>query len=204
MLHLLTSLPYSDVTVSTDQLVALTTLFIASIAAPALLAINTARIADHVKKEDWERQDLVAKQAQEDAKQASEQATDAAKKAATAADLLLNAQAETIRRTDEVALVANQAASTAQIKLDQIHTLVNNEMTVARQAERDAVAASLNLLRRIFDMNSARGVPLNQDDMASLATKTGRLVDLDALLASRRAAENASDKTRAAEESKQL
>lgn len=109
------------------------------------------------KLEDWRRQDEVAARAAEVAKQ------------------LLAKQEETAQKTREAAelLVENNkvVAETAEItngKLDQIHTLVNSNMTEALQSELDSVRAQLAMMRELITFKVAQGVEPSEETAATL------------------------------------
>jgi len=170
----------TDMTISGDQFVAIVAGIIVALIAPALLAINTARLATLSKRQDWARQDLVA--ARLEKKQ-----DDIAKAAQKTADLLVKAQEETIRRTDVVAKRAREADDDIQAQLKQIHTLVNSDMTAARKAELVAVETALGLLNRVIAINHRAGMPISSDDRESKDDKETRIEELKTIIADRNA-----------------
>jgi hypothetical protein len=117
-----------------------------------------------------------------------------ADQAAKAASLLVAAQEETIRRTNEVAdLVAERDAKQA-LKLEQIdaqakriHTLVNSDMTAARESERHQAQEMSVVLRRIVALAESHGLKPDQADVEALATAEARSTELDQILADRMA-----------------
>src|SRR5580692_8850268 len=108
---------------------------------------------DKERKEDWDRQDEVAKQA------------------AVAAKLLLDAQQESISRTDEVAKVAAETNKNIQSQLvevneqgKKIHALVNSDMTAARTNERNQTILTLAALRRVQALSKSLGIDSNPSE----------------------------------------
>jgi hypothetical protein len=119
------------------------------------------------KAEDYRRQDEVAAQA------------------AQAARDLLGAQQEMQRRTDEVARLAAENADRADTKLNQIHTLVNSDMTAARQSELDQTRAMLVVLKRVTALAALRGEHADPEDLDAIARTEKRISSLEAILADR-------------------
>lgn len=121
----------------------------------------------------WDRDDAVAEQA------------------AKAAALLLAEQQATKTRTNEVA--ASLAASTAatDAKLDAIHTLVNSDMTAARQSELDQTRVTLVMLRKVVALDHAAGRESSEQDVATIETTEARIAELQAILADRLAQQQA-------------
>jgi hypothetical protein len=158
-------------------------------AATAVLvaAEQQAKLRSSEKAEDWRRQDAVA-----------EKVAAAAIKTAGAADLLLQAQADTVKRTDEVARLAAETDKRVFDKLGEIHILVNSDMTAARTAERDAMqllAVSLDQQRLA---NLKIGIPVAPALMEQIEYAKTRIVELDQILADRHAAQKRIDDEAAA------
>jgi hypothetical protein len=137
---------------------------------------------DKERKEDWDRQDAVANQARE------------------AARLLLNAQKESISRTDEVAKVAAETNKNIQSQLvevsDQgrkIHALVNSDMTAARTNERNQTVLTLAALKRVQLLSTNLGIGADQKEIEAIREAELRIKELDAILADRLAAQHALD-----------
>jgi hypothetical protein len=187
------------------------TAIFASITAPLILSHRTEKMHREDQLEQYRREDLVARKAEEAAAilvasqkeiadKAAEAATDLAEsqkriaeQAAVAARLLLEAQQESIARTDEVARLAAIAQAEAGAKLDQldlqtkrIHTLVNSDMTAARQSELDQTRAMVIVLERVTTL-AARTTGASPDprDLAALEAARSRISDLEAILADR-------------------
>ena len=108
---------------------------------PLLLSYLNGRQAQAKETRDYAREDAVAVKVEE----AAARTAAVAVKAEEAADLLLEAQERTIRRTDEVARL--QAESTGDIgaQLIQIYTLVNSDMTAMMEALLASLRAQLVL-----------------------------------------------------------
>jgi hypothetical protein len=152
-------------------------------------AKHAAKLKSDEKAEDWRRQDEVA-----------ERVAVAAKQAADAALLLVQAQEDTIARTDEVARV--QAASDKRI-VDQllaideqgkkIHILVNSDMTAARTNERNQTMLTVLALRRVQALSRKLGLPVDVEEEESIVTAEGRIEELNQILADRLAAQHKVD-----------
>lgn len=189
-------------TVITLTVVILVAIF-TSVTAPLILAYRTERMHREDRLSDYERQDEAARllKAEQTAQaEAAQRAADdlvasqgaIAAQAAEAAGLLLAAQRESIARTDEVdRLAAVRAAKTGE-KLDQIgaqarriHTLVNSDMTAARQSELDQTRAIAVVLRRVISMAANHSQDPDPRDVEALEAATRRAGELEAILADR-------------------
>lgn len=135
--------------------------------APVVLMYLTSRERRRDKLEDYRRQDEVA-----------------AKVDRAAAQAAVTQQAN-IRRTDEVARVAAAAAAEQRSQLKQIHTLVNSDMTAARQGELDQTRATLVMLKKIVAMDARDGRPPQAEDVAAIGATESRIKELQAILADR-------------------
>ena len=158
---------------------------VTAVGSPALLAYLTNRQRRAEKAEDYARQDEVARRAAEAARLLAVRQDAAAAKAAEAARLLQKAQVESIARTDEVARLAAAAAAATDSQLRQIHTLVNSDMTAARQSELDQTRITLIMLRKVVALHEAAGRAPTADDLAAIETTEGRVRELEAILADR-------------------
>jgi hypothetical protein len=152
-------------------------------------ATAAAKIKSDERQEDWARQDQVA-----------ERAVDAAKKVADEiahrADLLLQAQKETIARTDEVARMAAVANAQVQSQLTaideqgkKIHILVNSDMTAARTNERDQTRLTLLALKRVQMLSENLGLVISDEELKAIDVAEKRITELDRILADRHAAQ---------------
>jgi len=122
----------------------------AAVVSPLLLSRMGAQQRSQEKAEDYARQDLVADRAKQDSKRVAEVATQAAE----AAKLLLQSNAD-------VAVAAAEAAGTINGKLEQIHDLVNSNMTAAMESELVALQGWLHLLKAT-DSDNATAADLAQ------------------------------------------
>jgi hypothetical protein len=144
-------------------LIAACAAFVGSIAGPLI----NARIISRGKVEDWARQDEVAARAE------------------TAAANLAEAQAETMRRTDEVADVAAKFDKAVQVKLDhisaqadQIHGLVNSKLSAALENEQAAVVDRVSVMQEIIRLNRAQGLEPSPATLDSIAKAEARVHEL--------------------------
>lgn len=166
---------------------------IVSIFAPLIMAMLTGRQQRMSKQQDWDRQDQLAARAEAAAEALAARTAEAlritteeaATKVAETAHLLLEAQASQAQRTDEVARLAakNQAIMTTQ--LIQIHTLVNSDMTAARQELLDQTRITLMMLRTIISDDVQAGRPSRPDDLQAITDTERRIDTLRAILADR-------------------
>jgi hypothetical protein len=141
---------------------------------------------------EWARQDEVALKAERATVELAASQKRIADQAAVAAKLLADAQAETIRRTNEVATLAAERdekvagqLSRIDAQARRIHTLVNSDMTAARQSERDQTQAMITVLRKVIKLAEDRGLVPEDADVDSLQLAEQRVVDLDRILADR-------------------
>jgi len=145
---------------------------------PVLVAWVTGVQRRREKAEDYARQDAVAARltAPQDkiaAALAARQDAIAAK-AEEAAALLLDAN-ERVAHTAEV----------TQEKLDEIHILVNSNMTAAMQAELTAMEEVLAMRVELAEERSAAGQAPRPDLVASITTARDKVAELRAALSDR-------------------
>ncbi len=156
-----------------------------SAAAAALSPIIQARLVGKQRalerEEDFARQDAVAKKADEVAIQA-----------ANAARLLRDAQQVTIQATEKVAEATKEVARTAAIsaaethtQLNQIHTMVNSNLTAAWQSDLDQAKATLAVMREMAALKRSSGVDITPESLAAVASTEARIAELEATLADR-------------------
>jgi type II secretory pathway pseudopilin PulG len=129
---------------------------IISIVSPILVSFLQNRTRRQEKAEDYARQDAVAQ------------------KAAEAAKLLLAAN-------ERVAANAVQTMS----KLDDIHTLVNSNLTTAMRAELDATTRELAVMSELIDLKRASGHEPSVDAMAAIKATKAKVSELSAVLKDR-------------------
>jgi flagellar biosynthesis GTPase FlhF len=125
---------------------------IATIISPLILSWATGRQRRKEKVQDWAREDEVARRAQ------------------VAADNLLAGQTEATRQ-------AKKAAAATKSALKEIHTLVNSDMTAARQSELTQTRALLVLMQAQTDPT--------ESDIAAMDAQEIRVAELENILADR-------------------
>jgi hypothetical protein len=101
--------------------------------------------------------------------------------------------AEAAIKADQVARVAATVAADTKKQLDQIHTLVNSDMTAARQAELDQTRRALAVLMRLVDKDRAMGNAPSISDFEEIGRNQTRINDLEKILADRLAQLKASE-----------
>lgn len=89
------------------------------------------------------------------------------------------------RQQRAAAARAAAAAAVTDGKLNQIHTLVNSDMTAARQSELDQTRAMVIILKRVLALAAARGEKPNIADVAALERTQDRVEELEQILADR-------------------
>ncbi len=120
-----------------------------------------------------------------------------ARKAAEATASLAVTQKALLERADDLAsrTALTTADVTAQLEaLDdqgkKIHILVNSDMTAARTNERDQTKLTLMALRRVQALTINLGLPQNDDELVAIEQAEKRILELDAMLADRLAAQH--------------
>lgn len=131
-------------------------------------------LSRRTKREDWARQDKVVEKAKKAAAQVSK-----------AADLLKNAQADTIRRSDEVKKVAARESRAIRGQLGIIHNLVNSNVTALKQSELDGLRREVVLMDNIFKLSKAAGVEPTNDQLGALASTREKILNLETELEDR-------------------
>lgn len=101
------------------------------------------------------------------------------------ADRLWKQQHLVSAKVEEVSVRAAANAKEARSQLKQIHTLVNNDMTAARQAELDAKRDTLAALKRIVTAAQRNNEPVNTRDLEEIAANEQRIQELEGILADR-------------------
>jgi len=154
--------------------VSILTAVFASITAPLILAHRTERMHREDRLADYERQDKVARAAEQTATDLIASQKKIADQASEAASLLLAAN--------------ERVAQTAQVtngKLDVIHTLVNSNMTAAMQSEYDATVRELAMMREVLELKEAAGREPGPEAQAAIAATEVKLAELAAALEDR-------------------
>jgi hypothetical protein len=149
-----------------------------SVTAAALSPIVQARIANRQRQRERDED-------RADRKEVAAKVDAAADQAREAARLLSDAQQVTISKTDEVATEAKAATAETRSQLKQIHTLVNSDMTAARQGELDQVRLNLTTLRKVVLLGAEMGRPPADEDSVAIETAEARIKELEGILADR-------------------
>jgi hypothetical protein len=152
--------------------------FIGSIVGPVV----NARMLSRSKLEDWERQDVVAARAAAADKKLAETQAALVKSAEMARLDLHRAQAESIRRTDEVAKVAADGSTVTQYKLDEIHTLVDGAMTATRKELLEQMEATRELILRMAQAERDAGQEPSAADKQTLGVTEQRIKNQEAII----------------------
>ena len=135
----------------------------ASITAPLILAHRTERMHREDMLSDYQRQDKVAAAAAAAAVAAQEAARQAQEQAVSAAAKLDDLSAQTQR----------------------IHTLVNSDMTAARQEELDQAESLIVVLNRVIQLARDKGMMPDPSDIDALERTQRRRDQLELILADR-------------------
>jgi hypothetical protein len=139
-----------------------------SVIAPVIAGVVTSLLHRSEKREDWRRQDEVADRAIE------------------AADLLREATvlaaAETNGRLDTITGV-----------VDEVHVLVNNNMTEALKSELAALIQGRLALREVAALKQSAGLEADPETAIAIAAATDRIAEVAAELRDRTASEEAAD-----------
>ena len=88
-------------------------------------------------------------------------------------------------REDHLESLMKQNARNVSAKLEQIHTLVNSEMTAARQNELDQTRAMLSVLQRVVAKAYEKGIEPEPEDLQGIKTTRARVSELESILADR-------------------
>ena len=152
-----------DPAVIVTLVVSVSGVIFASITAPLILAHRTEKMHRQDQLADYQRQDRVA--------------IDAANTAAAARNAAWAAQRAAERSQDQLAVLNAQTR--------RIHTLVNSDMTAARQEQLDQDEQLIVMLQRVIQLTQDKGMPPNQDDLNSLDRIRHRRDQLELLLADR-------------------
>ncbi len=154
-----------------------------SITAPLILSHRTERMHREDLLEEYRRQDEVAAQAK-------------AAAATMLAQQTLAAEAARIR--DER---SHDLLSRIDVQADRIHTLVNSDMTAARQDQLDQTEATIVVLERVLRVAGEKGIEPDPADVAALDAAKVQRDTLEQILADRlhqlREAEDDMKKTQA-------
>jgi len=150
---------------------AIITSIFASVTAPLILAHRTERMHREDQLADYQRQDKVAAAAAAAAVAAQEAARVAQAQAVDAASKLDDLGAQTHR----------------------IHTLVNSDMTAARQEELEQAESLIVVLQRVIQLAKDKGIMPDPSDVDALERTQRRRDQLELILADRLAQFRASE-----------
>ena len=134
------------------------------------------QVAQHREDRDaeWARQDQVALKAERATVELAVSQKRIADQAETAANLAAERDAKVSGQLSRIDAQAHR-----------IHTLVNSDMTAARQSERDQAQAMITVLRKVITLAEERGLVPEESDVDSLQVAEQRVMDLDRILADR-------------------
>jgi hypothetical protein len=148
---------------------------VGAVVSPLIMAVLVNRNARQMKSDDYARQDLVAARLNARQDESERKAAEVAAQAAEAAALLV----ESNLKQEEIAKV--QGA-----KLDQIHTLVNSNLTAAMQDQLDTRQANLVLLNQAVHARAADGLPVDTTATDTIAATKVKIAELSAQLLDRK------------------
>ena len=131
-----------------------------AIISPVLVIWASGRRDSTARREDWARQDNVAA------------------KAAVAAQLLVDSN-------KKVAVVAAELGKETIGKLDQIHTLVNSQMTAAMTDALDADQRTLAMMRELVDVKRKIGEEPTQQSLDAISAVEAKISERRAMLEDR-------------------
>lgn len=156
-----------------------------SVTAPLIINLLTQRSRRAEKLEDYARQDKVAERAERAAEKVSEVAEQAAEAAAllvqrqdAAAEAAAAAAVDLVAANDRLAKETVKAAVIVNGKLDQIHTLVNSNLSAAMDDRLTAINALIVALKASEDQSP--------DALARIRSLEATSIELDAQIADRR------------------
>ena len=86
------------------------------------------------------------------------------------------------KRQDEVARRLEIAQKDNTHRLDEIHTLVNSDMTAARQSELNQTRLTLATMRKVVAISKT---PPSPEDLAAIESTESRILELETIIADR-------------------
>lgn len=155
---------------SIDLVVTICVAVFASVTAPLLIALMMSRQRRIEKEQDYERED---KRREEDRAEEHGRQDKAAAESKTAAE---NMAAKLLASNNKVATIALEANETTHGKLDVIHTLVNNTLTIAKQERYDGLKRELVLLKEMMALREASG-QVTTPTMLETIAQTERMIN---------------------------
>lgn len=145
-----------------------------------------------LKRQDYKRQDAVIAAAEQRAHEIDARQDLVAAQTAEAAQLLLGQQTAIREQAAEAArLLVQSDAERAEVaevtiaKLDDIHTLVNSNMTSAMQGELDATVAMLVLMKEVVTLRKDAGKRTSASSAAAIKAAETKIAELRAQLEDR-------------------
>ena len=130
--------------------------------------------------------------ARTDARRAAKKADEVAQEAAKAATRLSDSQKDAAKKAAEVAdklLTTNKEAAThaknQTEKLDEIHTLVNSNLTAAKQGELSAYRSNLVLMKEMMEMRRVAGTEPSAELLLEMRTLETKIAELNSQLVER-------------------
>lgn len=152
---------------------------VAVVAGPVLLAALNARTASSSRREEWARQDEVAKRAADAVATRERDAADAA--------------AKLLASNVEVARIAKATAENVDTKLDVIHVLVNSNLTELLRQQLIANELLLVALREIVALHQANGRDPSAETLTAITETENKIAELKLALADRTKATQIAD-----------
>lgn len=140
---------------------------VCSIIAPVVIALVGNRDRRLARSEDWARQDVIAERAQQ------------------YADAQAARQTLIAERVAEVAAEAEKTSKLQTARLEQIHTLVNSNLTAALQDQLDTRKENLVLLRESMAVKQYSGIAPSLETLAVIETASARIAELEAQMKDR-------------------
>lgn len=144
----------------------------ANVKAARLAKVQDAEIRKEEKQQDYARADLIEERHSKEAKQLLDRQDVLAKKADEAAGILKTNTAAAVKASDD----AMKASAETQGRLQQIHTLVNSNLTAEMKARLAAMQAGLASLLEIVDLRKSLGHS-ESEGAATLIKSTRAAID---------------------------
>jgi len=148
---------------------------------PVAMATVTYLVHRAEKKQDYARQDAVAANAAEAARKLSVRQDETAAKADTVAASLLASN----ERVAETAKTAADGLAVTNNKLDNIHVLVNSQMTALMEAELLATQRELAMMREVVSLKATAGHAASAEALGEIKATEIKVAELRAKLSDR-------------------
>jgi hypothetical protein len=151
--------------------------FIAAVVGPAIIARVIVKSLSEARREDWSRQDQVAAR--------------------------VEAVREAVIESDaQVARVAAENNAAVSSKLEQIHTLVNSELTASQERALRADRASLQALKEVVALKAERGLDPDPESLVAIEDAQRRVDKLAHELEHKAEQTRVADERRAADDAR--